>query len=298
MLNPLWLQTFKVLTETGHFTRTAEQLHMTQPGVSQHIQKLEDACGHNLLQREKKSFQLTEQGRQVYEYACLLATQEQQLFEQLSFDDPYSGDYQLACSGSLALALYPRLLELQQTYPQLCPHLEVAPNQTILSRISNGHSDLGIVTLVPDPQLVDVQPLGEESLCLILPATTTADSHLSAQLQQLGLIDHPDAAHYMRLYFDHCGDAELQTLQHQDFRTQGYINQLSQILLPVAAGHGFTLLPRSAVNSFSQPELLQIHQPVQPVSETLYLVSRRNRALPARLQTVIEALHRHFQTAT
>ena len=69
MLNPLWLNTFKTLIDLGHFTRTAEKLHMTQPGVSQQIQKLENACGHSLIKREKKSFELTEQGRQVYEYA-------------------------------------------------------------------------------------------------------------------------------------------------------------------------------------------------------------------------------------
>ena len=37
MLNPVWLETFITLVDTGHFTQTAEKLHMTQPGVSQHI---------------------------------------------------------------------------------------------------------------------------------------------------------------------------------------------------------------------------------------------------------------------
>ncbi|MRY60822.1 LysR family transcriptional regulator, partial [Parabacteroides distasonis] len=43
MINPLWLNTFKTLVEVGHFTQTAEKLYMTQPGVSQHIKKLEQA---------------------------------------------------------------------------------------------------------------------------------------------------------------------------------------------------------------------------------------------------------------
>ena len=52
MLNPQWLRTFQTLVDIGHFTRTAEMLNMTQPGVSQHIRKLEQACGYNLLNRE------------------------------------------------------------------------------------------------------------------------------------------------------------------------------------------------------------------------------------------------------
>jgi DNA-binding transcriptional LysR family regulator len=45
MLNPNWLKTFVTLIDTGHFTKTAEKLFMTQPGVSQHINKLENSCG-------------------------------------------------------------------------------------------------------------------------------------------------------------------------------------------------------------------------------------------------------------
>ncbi|WP_272966300.1 LysR family transcriptional regulator, partial [Alteromonas australica] len=69
MLNPQWLDTFKVLVETGNFTRTAEQRFMTQPGVSQHIKKLEEACGCELVIRLGKGVELTEQGQRVYDYA-------------------------------------------------------------------------------------------------------------------------------------------------------------------------------------------------------------------------------------
>ena len=47
MFNPVWLNTFVTLVNTGHFTKTAEKLFMTQPGVSQHINKLENAFGYD-----------------------------------------------------------------------------------------------------------------------------------------------------------------------------------------------------------------------------------------------------------
>jgi DNA-binding transcriptional LysR family regulator len=37
MLNPVWLNTFIALVDTGQFTKAAEKLFMTQPGVSQHL---------------------------------------------------------------------------------------------------------------------------------------------------------------------------------------------------------------------------------------------------------------------
>jgi DNA-binding transcriptional LysR family regulator len=54
MINPVWLRSFCTLVEVGHFTRTAENLYMTQSGVSQHIHKLEAYLGQPLLIREGK----------------------------------------------------------------------------------------------------------------------------------------------------------------------------------------------------------------------------------------------------
>jgi len=290
MLNPLWLNTFKTLIDLGHFTRTAEKLHMTQPGVSQQIQKLENACGHSLIKREKKSFELTEQGRQVYEYALKLAEDEANLIETLGFDNPYAGQCKLSCSGSLALQLYPALLSLQQQHPELNVQLEAAPNQKILHDLQSGKIDLGIVTHTPANTLYKSTVIGEETLCLVLPKKYENRELDPERLIECGLIDHPDAKHYLSLYFEHCGDKALIEINSDDLPKSGYINQVNQILLPVAKGLGFTVLPESAVKNFPQRDKLYIAKTAKQVKETLYLVQKRNRSLPSRYQTVCQSL--------
>jgi len=290
MLNPLWLNTYKTLIDLGHFTRTAEKLHMTQPGVSQQIQKLENACGHSLIKREKKSFELTEQGRQVYEYALKLAEDEANLIETLGFDNPYAGQCKLSCSGSLALQLYPALLSLQQQHPELSVQLEAAPNQKILHDLQSGKIDLGIVTHTPANTLYKSTVIGEETLCLVLPKKYENRELDPERLIECGLIDHPDAKHYLSLYFEHCGDKALIEINSDDLPKSGYINQVNQILLPVAKGLGFTVLPESAVKNFPQRDKLYIAKTAKQVKETLYLVQKRNRSLPSRYQTVCQSL--------
>ena len=68
MINPIWLHTFCTLVDVGHFTRSADKLHMTQSGVSQHIKKLELQLASELLVREGKSFNLTDAGKKVYRH--------------------------------------------------------------------------------------------------------------------------------------------------------------------------------------------------------------------------------------
>ncbi len=54
---------FLALAETLNFTRAAESCHVTQPGLTKSIQKLEDELGGCLWLREGKNSQLTEFGR-------------------------------------------------------------------------------------------------------------------------------------------------------------------------------------------------------------------------------------------
>ncbi|MDP5138668.1 LysR substrate-binding domain-containing protein, partial [Rheinheimera baltica] len=101
----------------------------------------------------------------------------------------------------------------------------------------------------------------------------------------LGLINHPDAEHYLSLYFKQSKEQELTQLDVSKIPVIGSINQISQILEPIAQGIGFTVLPKSAVDSFPSPERLKVLKPKQPVMESLYLVCKKNRVLPARYDT-------------
>ncbi|GIU08560.1 MULTISPECIES: LysR family transcriptional regulator [unclassified Shewanella] len=290
MLNPIWLKTFTTLIETGHFTQTAEKLHMTQPGVSQHIKKLEQACGHSLIKRINKQFEITEQGRQVYGYAQRMAVQETQLIESLSFDDPYSGQCRLSCSGALALLYYPELLKLQQQHPSLSFHLEAAPNYKILKDISDTSIDIGLVSHKPSASELIVEPIGYEPLCLIMHKSYQDKVVTSQTLTQSGAVKHPDFTHYLSLYLEQCNQAELTEVSVDKIPTASYVNQLSQILLPVSLGIGFTVLPKSAFDSFVDKKNLYIHQPKSQVTEQIYLVRKRNRQLPERYQVLQKSL--------
>lgn len=290
MLNPLWLNTFYTLVKVGHFTQTAEKLFMTQPGVSQHIKKLEAACGYHLLKREGKQVELTEQGRLVYEYAMQQKHNETQLIEALSFDDPHKGLCKVSCSGALALSLYPECINLQKTHPELSTSLEAAPNHKILDDIQKGVIDIGIVTHNPTPSLFSSETLTEEPLCLVLPKQHQRTPITLDLLMQCGLIKHPDAEHYLSLYFDHCHDHALEKGNTNEFPVASYINQISQILLPIAQGIGFTVLPQSAIDAFADRQSLHIHTPPQLVMERLFLVQKRNRTLPKRYQTLIDTI--------
>lgn len=294
-LNPVWLETFRVLVDSGHFTRTAEKLFMTQPGVSQHIKKLEQACGYLLLKREGKRFSITAQGEQLYAYVQQLNEAEQQLLAQLGADDPLAGPCRLACSGSTAIRLYKHLLTLQGRYPGLTMHLQAAPYRSILAAIASGEIDLGIVTEKPDSLHFTAQPIGNEAIALMVPVNRPQGAQsLTGYLSSLGMIRHPDSDYYTSLYLSHSGSTLLRDVPFSRIPTKGFINQIHDILLPVANGLGFTILPRSVLQDSPYHKAISVMGNVPLIKEPLYLVYRKNRELPARFKTIMPLLAKHL----
>ncbi|MEH6471059.1 MAG: LysR family transcriptional regulator [Halopseudomonas sp.] len=285
MINPVLLRTFMSLVKTHHFTHTAELLNMTQPGVSQHIKKLETQLGKPLLDRHGKTFELTSAGDRLYQYGLQQTEAESELLSSLVGDELHTGACKLACSGSMAMQLYPQLLTLQQRFPGLTMSVEAAPNAAIIERIRSNQSDIGIVTQpIREPKL-DQQQLGEDTLCLVVPAK--ADATWQA-LMELGFIDHPDGHHYAIQLLEVNFSEQYRGMDRVP--QSGYINQLSQILLPVSLGSGFTVLPRSSVDAFPYPDRIRIVQLDIPVNETVYLITKKHRTLPARYRLIRELL--------
>ncbi len=281
MINATWLDTFTTLAETGHFTRTAERLNMTQPGVSQHLRKLEQQLGQDLIDQDGKSFGLTPAGEAVLALGLARRAEEKTLREAIATDAPDVGDIHIACSGSFAMLLYPILLRWMRDAPDLAVHLRAAPQADIAQGVLDGRFDLGVLGADPDHARLDARYLGREELCLVLPAGTGAAPATFAELDARGFIAHPD------------GFALADDLLKQNFpddypgadrmRVRGFVNQIGQIPTPVADGIGYTLLPRSGVAAFAGRARLDTPPLPVPRWHELWLVTRRGRRLSARL---------------
>ena len=65
-----YLRYFVAVAEARNFTRAARDLGISQPPLSQQIQRLEREIGTPLLRRLTRGIELTEAGESFYEDAC------------------------------------------------------------------------------------------------------------------------------------------------------------------------------------------------------------------------------------
>ena len=74
------LESFVSIVKHGSFTKAAEELYLTQPTITGHIQSLENRLGTVLLNRNGKTVSLTEAGQILYTHALnILSTREHAL---------------------------------------------------------------------------------------------------------------------------------------------------------------------------------------------------------------------------
>ena len=64
----LQLQYFQVLARVLHYTRSAEELHISQPSLSYSISELEKELGVKLFEKENRKISLTAYGEQFLPY--------------------------------------------------------------------------------------------------------------------------------------------------------------------------------------------------------------------------------------
>ncbi len=112
---------FYIVAKHKHMTRASEELHISQPAISQSIKKLEDQLGGTLFLRSNKGMELTEEGKMFYEYvkgALELINNAENEFT--SFKDLSKGEIKIGCSTTLTkLILIKALKDFHLDYPNI-----------------------------------------------------------------------------------------------------------------------------------------------------------------------------------
>lgn len=112
---------FYAVAKHKHMTKASEELHISQPAISQSIKKLEDQLGGTLFLRSNKGMGLTEEGKMFYEYvkgALELINNAENEFT--SFKDLSKGEVKIGCSTTLTkLVLMNALKDFHLDYPNI-----------------------------------------------------------------------------------------------------------------------------------------------------------------------------------
>ena len=139
-------KTFYVVAKYKHMTKASEELHVSQPAISQAIKKLEEELGGALFVRSNKGMDLTEEGEMFYSYvsgALKLINDAENEFG--SFKRLTKGELKIGCSSSLTkLVLLQALKEFHQDYPGIKINVVNELTSNLISDLKLGKLDFVI----------------------------------------------------------------------------------------------------------------------------------------------------------
>ncbi|MGE7024332.1 LysR family transcriptional regulator [Solibacillus cecembensis] len=141
------LQVFVMVAEKKSFSRAAEELHLTQPAVSQYIRALEDSVGTRLLERTNKYVRLNQAGEIVFRHAkeiLNLYTNMQCLVDDLT--NKARGPISIGSSFTFGEYILPHIIaRLQNHYPEITPSITIHNTKEIIDLVTNHQLDIGII---------------------------------------------------------------------------------------------------------------------------------------------------------
>lgn len=237
------LRYFLKAAELRNFTRAAEACLVSQPALSQQILKLEEELGRPLFERQGRQVALTAAGELLKERAEQILSLVDDAKGRIT-DDGESGRISVSAIPTIAPFLLPDVL---RCFAERFPKAEVEVNEdvteSLLKRLSQGEVDAGVVALPIEKQYLEVEPLFEEELVLVMPP-----DHPLAERKRVTVADL-HAEPFVLLGEAHCLTGNVLSFCRQKaFQpvVTGRTSQLATVQELVALGHGVSLVPESA----------------------------------------------------
>jgi LysR family nitrogen assimilation transcriptional regulator len=236
------LRYFVGIVENGSVSRAAEVLRVAQPALSQHLRKLEEDLGCQLMLRTPRGVVPTESGRRLAQQASVILQQVNALRDEVrGLEAVPTGPASIGIPTSLGpLLTVPLALAVRRLYPSV--HLRVVEGLSghMLEWLHGGEVDLAMVFGAEGVPGLATEFIACETLSLVAPL----DDPLIAGRAQVDLNDilHlpmilPSRPHGVR---EEVEQAALRVRRSLNVVME--IDALEQIKALVAEGAGYTVV--------------------------------------------------------
>lgn len=247
------LRYFVAAAEELHFGRAAARLFIAQPSLSQQIRQLEEELGFPLLQRTKRSVELTDAGKVFLSEAQYVLAQVQEA--KRAAQRAYRGEVGRLVVGYISSSTYDLLPMMLRAYRDRFPEVEVAlrelTTQEQIRALEEEYIQVGLLRLPISAPMVKVEVVRQEPIVCALP-----EEHPLASQEQIAvslLAQEPfvlqsrqrGAGYYVQL-MKLCLASGFSPNVVQE------VTEIHTIVSLVAAGMGISLVPISTRNIRSQ----------------------------------------------
>lgn len=299
-MNLSHLQTYIKVASTQSFTRAAQDLFITQPTVTHHIQSLEQELGYQLFVRSSSEIRLTVEGKQLLQKAHeIFRIIDDIKGTAMSQESGMCGTLNIAASSVMGTYfLTPIFKTLLETYPHVDIRLHFGNAYTTATWVQNSFVDLGFAPRSPGFSRLKFTTLLVEPCVLAISSPRYATySHE---------LEHGDCANQpfiIREKGTKVHDVAMRWLKKQSWysgmRTPTILPDMESIKNLVLADAGITILPRCCVRRYLDQGLMkEVKTDIKPNDVNYFMIQRKNENENELIRMFLQLLKTTAQTAT
>lgn len=274
------LEIFEAVAEHCSVTKAAAALGRVPSNVTSRIQQLEADLETTLFSRENRKMTLTCEGETFLLYARRIRALAVEARQAMRATHP-SGTLALGTMESTAVSRLPDMLaQYRALFPDVSLHLEMGPTQDLARDVLGGKLDCALVArpgqgmdltaaiIVPEFDMLHIDPVLSEELLIVLPPTHP-QIQSPGDLKVTGLVALEPGCTYRKMA--EAWASEVPSLGMTE------VSSYHAILASVAAGAMAGVMPRSVYE--------QLQWPVRPATYSLgrvgtVLVRRKGKVSP------------------
>ena len=278
-MNLTYLRSFYTTVKCNSISKASKKLHLTQPGVSMQIQKLENDINFKLLNRSNTGVSLTSAGEILFEFAESMLSIEDNLQKKLDELKNTNSKLIISCCKSLGEHVMPcSIYTFKEIHYKIDISMEIDNTSDILKKLTNHETNLGIIQGKPkDFKNLEFIPLMEDKLVLVGGKNTPFKSLNIEKLSSLPLITREEGSSNKFLIEEGLKE------NHVDIDKLNFVlslNSPQSIKSSVSFGQGYSFLPEISLNhELRSGELKKINIEDLSLPFKYYIALRKNYKL-------------------
>lgn len=170
-MNLSQLYYFRKLAELQHYTKTAKELYITQPTLSDSISALEKELGVSLFQKEGRNVRLTKYGSEFHQYVTSsLSELERGITLMKEKSGSITGTIDLGCIPTLLGDFLPEVIGNYTSNKNPLAKFNIYQGMSldVLEGVKSGKYDLGFCSMVEDePDIAFVPIMAQELIAVV-----------------------------------------------------------------------------------------------------------------------------------
>lgn len=289
------LKVFTSVFRNKSFSKASEELHLTQPTISNHIKALEDEFACKLFDRLGRTIIPTKEAEVLFSHSLEVIEKVGVLKEAIvEMKKDLTGKLIIGASSIPGVYLMPRIMtEFQKRYPSITFQIVISDSRGIIDSISRHEVLLGIVGARIGNEQIHYVPFIEDELIAVSSPSLVRESKMTLkELVKLPMVLREEGSGTRR---ETEKFMESKGVSLEGIKLAGIFGSTDAVKQAVKAGLGVSILSKfSVADELDYKILHEIKLTDIEMKRKFYIVTHKKRTLPR----VYDAFLKHIIAAS